>query len=107
MISLPDLDAVLHVTYHSTIGHRVTALDRRLMDRACLERHVPMLPPRKQAAPLCGWRWRSTGTRTALVRMVRCVSEWPADPHHDWPQHFVNGDFVRLADGRPALRAQR
>lgn len=30
------------------------------------------------------------------------MSEWPADPHHDWPQHFADGDFVRLADGRPA-----
>jgi hypothetical protein len=35
--------------------------------------------------------------------MVRCVSEWPSDPHHDWPQHFRVGDGVRLTDGRPAV----
>jgi hypothetical protein len=35
--------------------------------------------------------------------MVRCVSEWPSDPHHDWPQHFRVGDVVRLTDGRPAV----
>lgn len=38
----------------------------------------------------------------ALVRMVLCVSEWPSDPHHDWPQ-FRAGDGVRLTDGRAAV----
>ncbi|HAS10534.1 MAG TPA: hypothetical protein DCS55_08465 [Acidimicrobiaceae bacterium] len=31
------------------------------------------------------------------------MSEWPYDPRHDWPQHFADGDPVRLDDGRAAL----
>lgn len=31
------------------------------------------------------------------------MSEWPADPHHDWSKQFRVGDGVRLDDGRPAI----
>lgn len=30
------------------------------------------------------------------------MSEWPSDPRYNWSKHFSAGDFVRLADGRPA-----
>lgn len=45
----------------------------------------------------------SRGQCRATLRIVTIVDEWPADPHHNWPEHFRAGDGVRLEDGRPAI----